>query len=254
MLTNLQPSRAASNSAALRLVEADPPGAARLRSQEFAGVRASVVRAERDAVIVAQADPADYSYLVISGCVRTVRLMSDGRRQIGEFLLAGDFFGLEALDEHAFGMEAVTPATLRRYMHRSLEAFADRNPDFARRLRILSAKKLRSEQARVLALGRMTASERIARFLLDMAVHAGAPGRCIELPMSRFDVADYLGLTTETVCRMLTQMQREAVIAINRSRITIQDENALAALAGNDDRAVPRGRQVRNLGERDDTS
>jgi CRP/FNR family transcriptional regulator, nitrogen fixation regulation protein len=234
MLTDLQPSRTAGNPAVLPLIEADAAGPAKVRSQEFAGIRASVIRAERDAVIVAQADPADYGYLVISGCVRTVRLMSDGRRQVGEFLLAGDLFGLEALEEHAFGMEAVTPAILRRYMHRSLEAFADRSPEFARRWRTLTAKKLRSEQARVLALGRMTASERMARFLLEMAVRTGASGRCIELPMGRSDVADYLGLTTETVCRMLTQMQREAVIAINRSIIAIQDGHALAALAGID--------------------
>ncbi len=234
MLADLQPRRTPGNSAVLRLLEADPAGPAKVRSQEFAGIRANLIRAERDAVIIAQTDPAGYSYLVISGCVRTVRLMSDGRRQIGEFLLPGDFFGLEALDEHTFGMEAVTPAILRRYIHRSLEAYADRNPDFARRWRTLSAKKLRSEQARVLALGRMTASERIAGFLLEMADRTGASGRCIELPMSRSDVADYLGLTTETVCRMLTQMQREAVIAINRSLIAIQDGNALAALAGND--------------------
>jgi len=234
MLTDLQPTRTPGNSAVLRLVQVDPAGPARVRSPDFVGIRASLIRAEREAVIVAQADPADYSYLIISGCVRTVRLMSDGRRQIGEFLLAGDFFGLEALDEHTFGMEAVTPVILRRYLHCSLEAYADRNSDFARRLRTLAAKRLRSEQARVLALGRMTASERIARFLLEMADRTGAPGCCIELPMSRSDVADYLGLTTETVCRMLTQMQREAVITINRSLIAIRDRSTLAALAGND--------------------
>ena len=232
MLTDLQPARTPGNSGVLRLVEADPAGPAKVRSQDFAGIRASIIRAERDAVIVAQADPADYSYLVIGGCVRTVRLMSDGRRQIGEFLFPGDFFGLEALNEHTFGMEAVSPAILRRYLHCGLEAYADRNPDFARRLRTLSAKRLRSEQTRVLALGRMTASERIARFLLDMVARTGTTGCCVELPMSRSDVADYLGLTTETVCRMLTQMQREAVIAINRSVIAIRDGQTLAALAG----------------------
>ncbi|MBN9560001.1 MAG: helix-turn-helix domain-containing protein [Alphaproteobacteria bacterium] len=232
MLTDLQPSPTTGNAALLRVVESGPAGLVKARCPEFAGIRASVVRAGRDAVLVAQADPADYSFLVISGCLRTVRLMSDGRRQIGAFLFPGDFFGLEALNEHTFGMEAVGPAILRRYLRCSLEAYADRNMDFARRLRTMSAKRLRSEQARVLALGRMTASERIARFLLEMAHRTDASGPCIELPMSRADVADYLGLTTETVCRMLTQMQREAIIAINRSLIAIKDGDALAALAG----------------------
>lgn len=217
----------------LRLIDGGSFGPPSLGAMEFAGVLASMVRAERDTVIVAQGDPTDYCYLVVTGCLRTVSLMDDGRRQVGEFLLAGDLFGWEALDEHAFALEAVTSVALRRYARRSLEAVADRDPDFTRWLANLSAKRLRAGQNRLLVLGRMTASERIAGCLLEMAARmSDESGTCIELPMSRTDIADYLGLTTETVCRGLTQMQRESIIDIDRALIVIRDRHALDARCG----------------------
>lgn len=192
--------------------------------------RSDIVRANRDEEIVAQDDPATDCYVVLSGCIRTVRLMDDGRRQVGEFLFAGDIFGWEALDEHDFGAEAVVPSVLRRYPRRSLEALADRDPDFARRLRALTAGQIREGRRRIVSLGRKTASERIATFLLEMAKKVGPGKDCvIELPMSRADMADYLGLTIETVCRGLTQLRRAGVIEVERARIVIRARRALAA-------------------------
>jgi CRP-like cAMP-binding protein len=189
---------------------------------------AVIVRAGRDEEIVAQGDEAGYCYMVVSGCVRTVRLMEDGRRQIGEFLLAGDLFGWDALDQHDFGAEAVTPVVLRRYPRRSLDAFADRDQDFARRLRELTAGQLRTGRERMVLLGRKTASERIASFILEMAKRTNPDGRAtIELPMGRADMADYLGLTIETVCRGLTQLRREGTIAVERAKVAIRDRRAL---------------------------
>ncbi len=190
--------------------------------------QAITVRAQRDEEIVAQGEPAGYCYTVVSGCVRTVKLMEDGRRQVGEFLFPGDLFGWEALDEHDFAAEAVTPVTLRRYSRRSLEALADRDRDFARRLRELTASQLRAGRERMLLLGRKTAAERIASFLLEMAERMNPDGRAlIELPMGRADMADYLGLTIETVCRGLTQLRRRGTIAVERARVLICDRSAL---------------------------
>ncbi len=190
--------------------------------------RAITVRAERDEEIVAQEEVASHCYLVVSGCVRTVRLMEDGRRQVGEFLFAGDLFGWEALDKHDFGVEAVTPVTLRRYARRDLEQLADQNRHVARGLRALSSNRLRSGREHMVLLGRKTASERIASFLLQMAARTNVgPMALIELPMSRADVGDYLGLTIETVCRRLTSLRQDGTIAIDGAKIAIKDRRAL---------------------------
>ena len=192
--------------------------------------QAMTVRADRDEEIVAQGDPAGYCYLVVSGCVRTVKLMEDGRRQIGEFLFPGDLFGWEALDEHDFAAEAVTPVMLHRYPRRNLEVRADRDRDFARRLREITAGQLRAGRERMVLLGRKTASERIASFLLEMAGRMSPNGHAsIELPMGRADIADYLGLTIETVCRGLTQLRRRGTITVERATIMICDRSALGA-------------------------
>jgi CRP/FNR family transcriptional regulator, nitrogen fixation regulation protein len=192
--------------------------------------QAIIMRADRDEEIVAQGDPAGHCYLVASGCVRTVKLMEDGRRQIGEFLFPGDLFGWEALDEHDFAAEAVTPVMLHRYPRRNLEARADRDPDFARRLRGIAAGQLRAGREHLVLLGRKTASERIASFLLEMAGRMNPNGRAsIELPMGRADIADYLGLTIETVCRGLTQLRRRGTITVERANIKICDRSALGA-------------------------
>jgi CRP-like cAMP-binding protein len=190
--------------------------------------RATTIQAERDDEIVAQEAPATWCYQVVSGCVRTVRLMEDGRRHVGEFLFAGDLFGWEALDNHDFGAEAVTPVTLRRYARRDLERLADQDRDVARKLRELSSSRLRSGREHMLLLGRKTASERIASFLLEMAARGSADAKStIELPMSRSDMGDYLGLTIETVCRRLTRLRLDGTIAINGTKIAIRNRTAL---------------------------
>jgi CRP/FNR family nitrogen fixation transcriptional regulator len=207
-----------------------PPrtGVARNRILEALEPRATTVFAARDQEIVAQEDRATHCYLVVSGCVRTIRLMEDGRRQIGEFLFEGDLFGWEALDRHDFGAEAVTPVTLRRYARRDLEQLADQDRDVARGLRELSSNRLRSGREHMLLLGRKTASERIASFLLEMAGRTSSHDKpTIELPMSRADMGDYLGLTIETVCRRLTRLRQEGTIAIDGAKIAIRDRQAL---------------------------
>ncbi len=197
---------------------------------ELMDAQEMIVRGDRDEEIIAQGDLARYCYLIVSGCVRTVKLMEDGRRQIGEFLFPGDLFGWEALAEHDFAAEAVTPVTLRRYLRRNIEARADRDRDFARRLREIAAGRLRAGRERMVLLGRKTASERIASFLLEMAGRVNPNNRAsVELPMGRADIADYLGLTIETVCRGLTQLRRRGTIKVERANIVICDRCALGA-------------------------
>jgi CRP/FNR family transcriptional regulator, nitrogen fixation regulation protein len=192
----------------------------------------STVRLQREQEVHAEGDAADYCYRVITGCVRTVRLMEDGRRQVGEFLLAGDTFGFDVIDTHDFAAEAVTDTVLRRYPRRMVEALAESRQALSRRLRELALAHLRSTHERLVLLGRKTASERIASFLMEMDRRvAHRTGSVLELPMCRTDIADHLGLTVETVCRVLAHMKRERIVGITRTGIELHDRVALRALA-----------------------
>jgi CRP/FNR family transcriptional regulator, nitrogen fixation regulation protein len=192
----------------------------------------TTISVQRDREIHGQGEQAAWCYRVISGCVRVVKLMEDGRRQIGEFLMAGDVLGFDALESYDFAAEAVSDVVLRRYPRRMVDALAERNIGLARRLRDVVSISLRLAHTRLVLLGRKTASERIASFLLEMAdrlPHA-RPG-VLELPMGRTDMADHLGLTIETVCRVLAHLRREGMIAIDRSSVTIRDFVALQQMA-----------------------
>jgi CRP/FNR family transcriptional regulator, nitrogen fixation regulation protein len=188
----------------------------------------------RDEEIIAQDEAAEYGFEVVSGCVRTVRLLEDGRRQVGEFLIPGDVFGWETGPDHAFGAEAVTPAVLYRFQLRTLEERAVTDSGFARQLRQHAAAQMRRMRGQLVLLGRKTAFERIASFLVDMGERLHGIGEpAIELPMSRTDIADYLGMTIETVCRGLSELRQRGTIAVERSRIVIRDQRALG-VAGSD--------------------
>ncbi len=195
---------------------------------------AATIQAGRGAEIIAQGEEAEYWFQVVHGCVRTVRLLEDGRRQVGEFLLPGDVFGWEALGEHEFAAEAVTQVTLRRFRLGAIEDRADQDRVFAHRLRRYIADQVRITRGRLVLLGRLTAAERIASFLLEMSERLNSPGKAvIELPMCRADMADYLCLTIETVSRGLTELRQLGAIAVERTRIVIHDRRALC-LAGSD--------------------
>jgi CRP-like cAMP-binding protein len=187
---------------------------------------------QREREIHCQGEQAASCYRILSGCVRLVKLLEDGRRQVGEFLMAGDLLGFDALDTHDFAAEAVTDVVLRRYPRRMVDALAESNVALARRLRDLTSVSLRTAHLRLLLLGRKTASERIASFLLEMAerlpqIHA----RVLDLPMSRTDMADHLGLTIETVCRILAHLRRDGTITIERNRIEIHNAVDLQQMA-----------------------
>lgn len=190
----------------------------------------TTVQLPRDGELYAQGDRADYCYRIVSGCLRTVKLMEDGRRQVGAFLLAGDYLGFDELDTHDFAAQAVTKVVVQRYRRREVEALADRHPSLARRLRELAAADLRAAYDRMLLLGRKTASERIATFLLELAGRQGGASR-VTLPMGRIDMADHLGLTVETVCRMLTHLRHEGVVTITLGSVELRSPAALRHMA-----------------------
>jgi CRP-like cAMP-binding protein len=189
------------------------------------------LRFARDQEIYAEGEPGGAWFRVVSGIVRISKLLADGRRQIAEFCFAGDSFGFERAPEHAFSAEAVTEATVVRLPFAATEQLAEENPAFARHLRDEMLKSLDAAQHRLFRLGRMTACERIADFLVDLAERDDTRRR-IELPMSRYDIADHLGLTVETVCRVLSDFKRRRLIAApNAHRIELIDRPALSAIA-----------------------
>jgi CRP/FNR family nitrogen fixation transcriptional regulator len=170
----------------------------------------------RNVEIYGENEPADYLYKVVSGAVRTYKVLTDGRRQIGEFYLPGDIFGLESGDEHTFSAEAVTDSKVVVIKRRGLVALAARDNEVAHHLWALTNNELRRVQDHVMLLIK-TAQERVVGFLLEMAARMPS-GNQFELPMSRQDIADYLGLTIETVSRTLTQLENSAAIELPTSR------------------------------------
>jgi CRP/FNR family transcriptional regulator, nitrogen fixation regulation protein len=183
----------------------------------------------RNCEIYGENEPADYLYKVVSGAVRTYKVLVDGRRQIGEFYLPGDIFGLETGDEHTFSAEAITDCRIVVIKRSAVVALAARDNEVARQMWELTARELQRAQERLLVLVK-SAQERVAGFLLEMAARA-AEGAAVELPMSRQDIADYLGLTIETVSRTLTQLEKAAAIELPTSRrILLRNRSALNRL------------------------
>ena len=156
--------------------------------------------------IFGEGEAADYAYQVVSGGVRTYKILSDGRRQVGGFYLPGDIFGLEFRDEHTLSAEAITDTKVVVVKRSMLMALAGRDPVIGRELLAVTGSELRRVQTRMLLLVK-SAEERVAGFLLEMAERARG-GNVVELPMTRRDIADYLGLTFETVSRTLRSLAK----------------------------------------------
>ena len=179
--------------------------------------------------IFGENEPADYLYKVVSGSVRTYKILSDGRRQVSGFYLPGDIFGLEFADEHTLSAEAITGCKVLVVKRSALNALAGRDASVAQQLFAVTGHELRRVQDRILLLIK-NARERVASFLLEMAERA-SENNTIELPMSRQDIADYLGLTIETVSRTLSSLETASAIEVSASsrRIVLRNRAALAA-------------------------
>jgi CRP/FNR family nitrogen fixation transcriptional regulator len=180
----------------------------------------------RNVEIYGEGEPSDYYYIVVSGAVRTYKVLADGRRQISAFHFRGDFFGLEADESHAMSAEAIVDSKVLMMKRSALLAQAEQDKEVARELWAMNLNELKRVQAHMLLLIK-TAKERVAEFLLEMAdrVHSD---EAVELPMSRQDIADYLGLTIETISRTLTDLEKDQTISLpNSRRVVLHDRDML---------------------------
>jgi CRP/FNR family nitrogen fixation transcriptional regulator len=196
-------------------------------SLELMGIRLSFAR---NAEIYGQDEPAGYIYKVVSGSVRTSKFLDDGRRLVGSFYLPGDIFGLESGLVHRFSAEAIGNTIVLAIKHSTLMELAQSDAVVARELWQLTARELDHVHNQMLLLGRSNAQERVASFLVEMSDRASNPCE-FELPMSRQDIADYLGLTIETVSRAFTSMERKSIIDLPTSRkVRFKNRAALCSL------------------------
>src|SRR6185437_2656957 len=181
---------------------------------------------QSDEEICRRGSTARYYWRVIEGCVRTFNLTGDGRRQIEDFLLPGDVLGLDHLRTAPSAAEAVIPSKLRCYPRTSADALAAQDPALRTHLRALTIMSLHRAYLRMLLLSRKNAIERVASFLLEM--DSRTKTNSLQLPMGRADIADFLGLTTESVSRALTQLAQTAAIELSRGSVELLDRDSLA--------------------------
>lgn len=164
--------------------------------------------------IFGQDDDADLIHCLVTGSVRTTRLMSDGRRQIGNFYYRGDVIGLETGPVHRFAAEALADCTIRVVRRSTLGVLGDGELNMA--IWEATRRELERTQEHLLVLGRKSACERVASFLMSVA-NRDAAGR-VSLTMTRQDMADYLDLTIETVSRMVSQLQALQIVEFTSCR------------------------------------
>jgi CRP/FNR family nitrogen fixation transcriptional regulator len=202
------------------------PTAALLGAFDRLGTRVCFAREEE---IYGQEDGAEMFYRVIRGVVRTSKVTFDGRRQVGDFYYPGDLVGLEPGPLHRYAAEALTNCELQAVRRSALRAYAGEQ-EVDRAILQATAREMDRLQEHIMLLGRRSARERVATFLLTLAQRT--PSGQVDMPMGRQDMADYLGLTIETVSRMLTQLQGESVVEFpSTRRFQVHKWNALEAMA-----------------------
>ena len=222
-LANVVPFRRSAASAA-------PSVSAKIFRASAPGLGGTETSYSRDEDIYGECEPAEYVYQVVSGAVRTYKLLNDGRRQIDAFHLSGDIFGLDAGHAHRVTAEAIIDTSVRIMKRRTLEAIAGTDAATACELWRMTADELRRAQDHMLLLGRKNAAERVAAFLLEMDRRLSKAGM-VALPMCRRDIGDYLGLTLETVSRTLSHLHDQAILSFSGARhIVLHDRARLVAM------------------------
>jgi CRP/FNR family transcriptional regulator len=184
--------------------------------------------------VFAEQDIATSFYNVLEGVLRLYKLLPDGRRQIVGFSLPGDFLGMAASIRHGYSADAVGPAIVCRFSWSAFARFIENRPPLLRRINELTVRELNQAQQHMVLLGRRSAEERVASFLIGwrdrLAAFSGS-STTIPLPMSRLDIADFLGLTIETVSRTFTKLERDGVIEIAPGSVEFVDAARAEALA-----------------------
>jgi CRP-like cAMP-binding protein len=195
------------------------------------------LRVSRGKTIFNEGDPAENAYKVVNGTVRLCKHMADGRRQIAQFAFPGDFVSFMEGSEHNFTAEAVTDVVLMCYPQRQIDKLGVQKPSVRDRFLTLMCQRVCDMQNLLMVLGRQTAKERVASFLLMLLERIGfEEDDILDVPMSRQDIADNLGLTIETVCRTLSDLKRAGVIDIpNQRQLQLLDVEALQSLAAGED-------------------
>jgi len=192
-------------------------------------------RAAARKTIVSEGAPADCLFNITAGTVKVYKLLADGRQQITGFLFPGDFLGLSSSERYAYGAEAITEVRYCRFPRRQLERLLADFPAMERRLLGIASNELAAAQDQMLLLGRKSAREKLASFLCmlaDRASRGGRPADRVDLPMTRGDIGDYLGLTLETVSRTLSTFRREKLVALDGlGEVRLLDRSALRSIA-----------------------
>ena len=204
---------------------------AELRELEHLGRHVHFATCE---TVFAQEEMTTSFYNLLEGVMRLYKLLPDGRRQIVGFALPGDFLGMTASPRHSFSADAIGPVTICRFSRAAFARFIEDKSHLLRRINELAVRELSQAQDHMVLLGRRSAEEKVATFLIGWRDRLGRLGDLAEtvpLPMSRQDIADYLGLTIETVSRTFTKLERDGVIEILPGSISLLDRARAEALA-----------------------
>jgi CRP/FNR family transcriptional regulator, nitrogen fixation regulation protein len=194
---------------------------------------ATIMHCHRGQEIPNGSGPAGHWYYVITGAVRRCTIRSDGRRQIVDLMLPRDYFLISDSKRDGTTEAIVEETVLASYPSARVEQFAERDPQFARELREVALQSLARSQDQLLILGGITALEKVGSFLLLLAERASETKGQVELPVSRYDIADYLAVSVETVCRSITDLQQRGVITLAGKRtVKILNRGALEDRSG----------------------
>ena len=204
-------------------------------TDEIVRKRGTMIGLDVGTPLFMEGDEARFLYQVVEGCVCSYKLSIDGRRQITGFHLPGDLLGVSVHDQHPYGAEPTMRSRIRRYSRNDIQSLLDSRRDCLSWLRAAAEGELASAQDQILLLGRKTVLERLVSFLLLMSCRAekrGEAGNPVNLPMTRRDIADFLGLTTETVSRAFTQLRGAGLIALHGYyQVELRDIDALHDIA-----------------------
>lgn len=186
-----------------------------------------------------EGDEREHIYEIVEGVVSVYTVMPDGRRQVISFCYPGTLLGFGHADKYLYNAEALSPVKLRCYPAGALERVAAERPELSQSLMSFMMAELAATRDQLLTLGRKSASEKIASFLLDLSKHncdVEEDPRVLHLPMTRSDIADYLGLTIETVSRNFTKLRTEGIIDLDHSaKVFVRDMDALEDIASCDE-------------------
>lgn len=192
------------------------------------------VHLDREQTVFFEGDNADHLYNIIQGHVRVYKSLADGRRQITGFLYPSNFLGLSVAGTYPYSAETISAVTLCRFPRKGMSKIIEKYPSFEHNLLELASNELAAAQEHVLLLGRKTAAERLCSFILNISAkqNTSEQNETVMLPMTRQDIADYLGLTIETVSRTFTRLKKSGVIELMESDIIgITSQEQLETLA-----------------------